>query len=125
NRRRRVWRLAGAALMTYNLVDIVHGFTQAVWDVRRVLGWIRAQGGTTVGLYGVSMGAHLAGILAGLDPDLSFVLSAFPTCNLTDLFIEHGPRNLRKRAEEHGLISEEAQDVHRLAPPPALPAAVP
>ncbi|TMK83019.1 MAG: hypothetical protein E6G46_04415, partial [Actinobacteria bacterium] len=68
---RRIGRLSGAAFMTYNLVDIVHGFAQAVWDVRRVLGWIRAQGGTTVGLYGVSMGAHLAGILAGLDPDLS------------------------------------------------------
>ncbi|HLW17311.1 MAG TPA: alpha/beta hydrolase [Actinomycetota bacterium] len=122
---RRIGRLSGAAFMTYNLVDIVHGFAQAVWDTRRVLGWIRAQGGTTVGLYGVSMGAHLSGILAGLDPDLSFVLSAFPTCNLTDLFIEHGPRNLRKRAEQHGLISEEAEDVHRLVSPLGLPAVVP
>ena len=121
---RRIGRLSGAAFMTYNLVDIVHGFAQAVWDTRRVLGWVRAQGGTTVGLYGVSMGAHLSGILAGLDPDLSFVLSAFPTCNLTDLFIEHGPRNLRKRAEEQGIISDEAEAVHRLVSPLGLPAVV-
>ena len=119
---RRIGRLSGAQFMTYNLVDIVHGFTQAVWDVRRVLGWIRAQGGQTVGLYGVSMGAHLAGLLAGIDPDLAFVLSAFPTCNLTDLFIEHGPRRLRKQALQYGLISEETVAVNRLVSPLGFPA---
>ena len=122
---RRIGRLSGAAFMTYNVIDIVHGFAQAVWDVRRVLGWVRAQGGSTVGLYGVSMGAHIAGLLAGIDPELSFALSAFPTCNLTDLFLEHGPRRLRKRAEQNGLISPESEAVHRLVSPLGFPAVLP
>jgi hypothetical protein len=117
---RKIGRLSGAAFMTYNLVDIVHGFAQAVWDTRRVLGWVRAQGGKTVGVYGVSMGAHLAGLLAGIEPDLSLVLSAFPTCNLTDLFIEHGPKHLRRKAEKHGLIGPEAEQVHSLVSPLGL-----
>jgi hypothetical protein len=117
---RRIGRLSGAAFMTYNLVDIVHGFAQAVWDTRRVIGWVRAQGGKTIGTYGVSMGAHLAGLLAGIDPELSLVLSAFPTCNLTDLFVEHGPKQLRKKAEKHGLIGPEADQVHSLVSPLGL-----
>ncbi|MGZ4205908.1 MAG: alpha/beta hydrolase family protein [Actinomycetota bacterium] len=117
---RKIGRLSGAAFMTYNLMDIVHGFSQAIWDVRRVVGWVRAQGGETIGTYGVSMGAHLAGLMAGIDPDLAFVISAFPTCNLADLFVEHGPRSARKRAEHSGLLGPKAQAVNALVSPLGL-----
>jgi hypothetical protein len=122
---RRVGRLSGAAFMTYNLIDIVNGFGQAVWDVRRVLGWIRAQGGTTIALYGASMGAHIAGMVSGLDPDIACVVSAFPTTDLVELFLEHGPGSLRRKADQANLVGEDAKQVARLATPLALPALVP
>lgn len=122
---RRIGRLSGAGFMTYNLVDMVHGFGQAIWDVRRILSWIRAHGGERIAVYGASMGGHIAALLAGVEPDLACVVPAFPTADLVALMREHGPGSIVKRAAGNPLAGEVAEQVQRLASPLALPARVP
>ena len=64
---RKITRLSGEAMLSFDLVNTVHGLTQAVWDLRRLLTWIDAQDAPGVAVYGVSLGAYVAALLAGLD----------------------------------------------------------
>ena len=62
---RRVTRVSGEPFLSFELMNAVHGLTQAVWDLRRLIGWIRSQGGTSISLFGVSLGGYTASLLAG------------------------------------------------------------
>jgi len=55
---RKVTLVSGEPFLSFDLMNTVHGLTQAVWDIRRLLTWIRAQGATSIALYGVSLGAY-------------------------------------------------------------------
>ena len=41
---RRINRMSGEAFLSFDLMNSVHGLTQAVWDIRRLMSWIRSQG---------------------------------------------------------------------------------
>jgi hypothetical protein len=45
-------------LLSLELTAMLHGITQAVWDLRRLVSWIRGGTDAPVGVYGVSLGAH-------------------------------------------------------------------
>jgi esterase/lipase len=38
-----------------------------MWDIRRILHWIRAQGAPSVGVHGVSLGGYQTALLAALE----------------------------------------------------------
>src|SRR5207253_242863 len=69
---------AGDAFLSFDLVNTVHGLAQAVWDVRRIIGWVRAQGATSVGLFGVSLGAYVAALVAGVVDGLDRIVAGIP-----------------------------------------------
>lgn len=122
---RKITRMSGEAFLSFDLVNSVHGLTQAVWDLRRVLSWVRAQGAPSVGVYGVSLGAYIAALLATLDGDLDRVLAGIPASDFPTLFSEHSPLHIRLRALEHGILGGQAEDVHRVVSPLAAPAKLP
>ena len=68
---RRIGRLSGDGFFGADIVDMVHAEAQAMWDLRRWLGWIRAQGGSRIGVYGLSLGGYNAALLACLDAELA------------------------------------------------------
>ena len=41
---RKVTRVSGEPFLSFDLMNTVHGFSQAIWDIRRLLSWIRAPG---------------------------------------------------------------------------------
>src|SRR5579863_6151046 len=50
-------RVRGEDLMTIDMVDSMHGVAQGVWDMRRVIRWVRStQGATNIGIIGYSFG---------------------------------------------------------------------
>ena len=53
---RRVTLVSGEPLLSFELMNTVHGLTQAVWDIRRLIHRLREQGATSISLYGVSLG---------------------------------------------------------------------
>lgn len=118
-----VW--STTAFMTYNPVDFLLGLTQSVWDVRRFVAWIRETGGGPVVLNGISLGAHVAATIAGLDRDLAGVMAGVPTCDLLDVFLRHVPARLRPRAVEHKLIGEETRALLSVTSPLTFPSLVP
>jgi dienelactone hydrolase len=50
---------------------------QAVWELRRLAGWLRAQGAPALGVAGVGVGGTLAALLASLDGALACAVPAF------------------------------------------------
>lgn len=53
-------------LLSLDLVATLHGISQAVWDVRRLVSWIRETSRMPVGVYGLSLGGYLSALLAGI-----------------------------------------------------------
>jgi hypothetical protein len=121
---RKVTPLSGEAFLSFDLVNTVHGLAQAVWDVRRLLSWVREQSPTAIGVYGLSLGAYTAALLAGLDGELHCLIAGIPVCDFPDLFREHSPRHIRLRAIEHKILGGAAEDTHRVVSPLFLPTRV-
>jgi hypothetical protein len=54
---RRVGRRGGDGYLSGDFLDTIHAQTQAVWDIRRLIAWLRAEGAQRVGVQGVSWAA--------------------------------------------------------------------
>jgi hypothetical protein len=71
-------RRSGAEFFGASLLNCVHAEAQAMWDLRRLLSWIRSQGACRVGFYVISLGGYTTALFAGLEGDLACVISAVP-----------------------------------------------
>jgi hypothetical protein len=99
--------------------------TQAVWDVRRLVHWLRAEGAPAVGVYGLSLGGHTATLLAALEPDLACLVAGIaPVCYL-ELARWNVPWPVRAVAERLGFIDEKLAPVLRVISPLAMAPRVP
>jgi hypothetical protein len=71
-------RRSGAEFFGASLLNCVHAEAQAMWDLRRLLSWIRSQGASRVGCYGISLGGYTTALFAGLEGDLACAIAAVP-----------------------------------------------
>ena len=122
---KRVAADGSVKMMTHNVIDNVHGVTQAVWDVRRVLSWIRSVSDEPIGVCGVSFGGLITALTASLDNDLRCAIAGVPLVDLAALTERHVPRAEAKRAERHHLIGDEARVLYRVISPLAMTPALP
>jgi dienelactone hydrolase len=122
---RRVTRVSGEPFLSFELMNAVHGLTQAVWDVRRLIDWIREQGATSISLYGVSLGAYAVSLLAGLEYGIDTVVAGIPVSDFPGLFHDHSPRHIRARSIEHKIMGGAAENVFRVVSPLSFEAQVP
>lgn len=80
----------GAVFPGEDIFDDVHATAQAVWDVRRLLSWVRMQEPESpVGLYGLSMGGYIAALVASLEKQLTCAILGVPVADLVDLLVRH------------------------------------
>jgi dienelactone hydrolase len=112
---------AGEGFMSIDLIDAVHGFAQAAWDVRSAIRWIRHHDATaTVGIYGLSLGGYTAALTASLEENLACVIAGIPATDLVDLYRRHSPVSVRRKAAASGAIGPQATAVHRVVSPLVL-----
>ncbi len=79
----------GAAFPGEDVLNQVHGAAQAVWDIRRLLSWIRSQQPKAmIGLSGISLGGYITSLVASLD-DLDCAILGVPAVDLVDLVDRH------------------------------------
>jgi hypothetical protein len=122
---RKVGRLGGQELMSYELQNFVLGMAQAMVDIRGAIGWIREQGGETVGVHGMSLGAYVGSLLVTIEPGLEMVLAGAPLCDIPKLFEHHSTVTLRRQADPDGTLGAVAKEVHTVISPLARPPLVP
>ena len=122
---RRVGRLSGDGFLGGEVLDCVHAEAQAIWDLRRLVGWARQQGAPAVGILGLSLGGYTTALAAGIEPGLACAVAGIPVTNLARIFWRHGPR-LQLDYLEHVDIDEDAvAELMRVVSPLAVEPLVP
>ena len=118
------WR-SGDQFLDGDLSDLIYAESQALWDLRRTLAWLRAsEPEARVGVYGISLGGYNAALLASYEARLDFVVAAIPVVDLAHAIWSVAPPAHRQFYAEHGL--DEAryrsilQPVSPLARPPLI-----
>ena len=82
----------GVTFPAENVLDNVHATAQAVWDVRRLLSWIRAQQpDSPIGLNSISLGGYVTSLVASLEDDLTCAILGVPVADLVELLGRHAP----------------------------------
>jgi hypothetical protein len=89
----------GAVFPGEDVLDDVHATAQAVWDIRRLLSWIRLQEpDSPIGLNSMSLGGYIAALVASLEDGLTCAILGVPVADLVKLLAyharlgEHDPR---------------------------------
>ena len=94
------------------MAENIHGLSQAIWDVRRVLTWVRTQEPTSIGVYGFSLGSNVASLLAALEPELDALVVGCPVADLVDLFVRNTPQ-AEAGADRLAMLYERAKIAHQ------------
>lgn len=113
----------GAVFPGENVMDDVHGTAQSVWDVRRIIAWIRnQQPDARIGLNSISLGGYVASLVASLDDDLTCAILGVPPSNLVELLGRHSglPKDDPRR-----LTLELARPIGRMMSPLSMEPKVP
>lgn len=122
---RKIGRISGDGFLAGDAVASVHAEAQTMWDLRRVLSWVRAQGAPAVGAFGLSLGGYQTSLLATLDGDLACAIPGIPLTDIAGAFWRHGPALQIRYLERIGLARDEVHDVLRVVSPLVLPPRVP
>ncbi len=94
--------LPGSAMFPgEDVLDNVHGAAHAVWDIRRLLSWIRSQDpGSPIGFSSISLGGYITSLVASIDDGLTCAILGVPAIDLVDLHERHAglaPGDVRRR----------------------------
>lgn len=90
---RRVGRGYGSELFSGGVSNLIHGEAQAMWDLRRIISWIRGtQGADRIAVHGVSLGGYTTALLSALEPDLACAVAGIPASCFVELFRQHSDR---------------------------------
>lgn len=122
---RRPSRIGGEDFLGFDMMNSVHALAQSVWDVRRLISWVRTRDPRAVVLHGVSLGGYVSSLTTCFEGDLDAVIAGIPVCDFPALFAQQAPRHVRERAVEHGILRGNAELVHRVVSPVAMPTQVP
>jgi len=100
--------------------------TQALWDLRRWLLWLReVEQAQRIGVYGVSLGGHAAALLASYVDDVDFVIAGMPLTDIASNIWRLMPESHRMYFAEQGLDEPALRALLRVVSPLALPPKLP
>jgi hypothetical protein len=124
--RRAGWQ-SGDKFLDGDLLDLLHAESQALWDLRRTVAWIRNQDPSArIGVLGYSLGGYNASLLAAHEPSLDFVVAGIPLADFASALWRHIPGPQREYFAHHGLDQERYRSLLRVVSPlacaPQLPA---
>jgi len=108
---RRVGPISGDRILAGDVMDTVHAGAQAMWDVRRLVAWLRSEGqdAPAVGVLGHSLGGYAAALLSGLEGGIDCVVVGNPAVDPSHLFWRNA-LSLATRYLKTGGVTEEKMD---------------
>jgi len=84
-------RISGGGLLQPEFASVLHMFSQAVWDIRRMVDWIRSRSDAPVGLYGISLGGYAVSLASAFIDDLACVVAGIPAVDFASLARDNEP----------------------------------
>jgi predicted esterase len=112
------------SLISYDLVDTLHGVAQAVHDTRRLIAWLRERGAQRIGMFGLSLGAYVTTLVSAFEP-LDLAIAGIPLCDVPALFVAHSTDEHRHDVHAHQILGPEVREIYRLVAPEVLGCTVP
>jgi hypothetical protein len=123
---RKAGRRSGDHFLSGDPIDTLHAEAQAMWDLRRLLRWLREeQAATQIGVLGFSLGGYNAALLASLDEGLACAIAGIPVTDFVRAYYRHLPPLHLASAQRFGLDEGAVRDVLRLVSPLALEPQIP
>ena len=107
-------RASGGEIITTDYVNMIHFFAQALWDIRRLIGWLRRGGANQIGVWGISMGGYTSALLAGFDGDLECVIAGVPPTDFPNVARDNLPWIMGTYERD---LSTDWRDVRRMMHP--------
>ncbi len=109
-----------------DVMDAVHGEAQAIWDIRRLLRWVKTEGeATSVGFHGISLGGYTTALLASLEEELACVIAGIPVTDFLRLIFRLTPTFALREMERVQLERKSLDEVTSVISPLVLPPVVP
>ncbi len=122
---RRAGVFSGDFYMDGDVLNIIHAEAQAMWDIRRLLGWLRhTQGAARIGVLGYSLGGYNAALLATVEADLDCVIAGIPATDLPSLLWRHIPEIQARQLASLGVDRESVAHACRHVSPLEAPCRV-
>jgi len=122
---RKIGRRSGDGFFSGDILDCTHGEAQAMWDIRRILGWVRAQSESKIGVYGLSLGGYNAALLSTLEDDLACAIAGIPLVDIPSAMIRHGLLTAIDNGGSASLDTDHMGEIMRVVAPlasePRLP----
>ncbi|MDT5223611.1 MAG: hypothetical protein QOG19_1018 [Mycobacterium sp.] len=113
----------GAVFPGEDVLDDVHATAQAVWDIRRLLSWVRSQEpDSPIALNSMSLGGYIAALVASLENGLTCAILGVPVANLVELLGRHS--GLRRDDPRRDTMTL-AEPIGRMVSPLSLTPLVP
>ncbi|MBW2315667.1 MAG: alpha/beta hydrolase [Deltaproteobacteria bacterium] len=123
---RKMGRRSGDGFLDGDVLNSVHAEAQAMWDMRRMLSYLRGtQGAEKIGAYGLSLGGYNTALLASLDGDLACAIAGIPAVDFSRLMWRHGAPLELMSVEHAGMEQSIAEDVLKVISPLSLEPRVP
>jgi hypothetical protein len=122
---RSIGRRSGDGFLGGDLLDTIHAEAQAMWDLRRMLAWVRCDSDAPIGVYGLSLGGYTTALLASLDEQLACAIAGIPAVDFARTFYRHGGPWQERAAMHAGLSEAKMAEVLRVISPLALEPKVP
>ncbi len=122
---RKAGRFSGDGYLSGDVLDRIHATSQGIWDIRRLITWVRAQDAPSVGVYGLSLGGFNASLLSGLEPSLDFSIAGIPMTDLSATYWRHLPDQVIRQFLDVGLTREKLDLITQVVSPIRLTPKVP
>ena len=118
--------ISGERTLSGDIMDTLHTGAQAVWDLRRLISWLRAcEGAPTIGALGHSLGGYAVSLLASLEEDLDCVVAGNPAVDPSHLFWSNALAVATHSLSAEGIREETLKALLQPVSPLALEPVVP
>ena len=122
---RKIGPTSGDGLLSPGYVNAIHAEAQAMFELRRIIGWLRQDGASEIGVHGISLGGFTAALLATLEGNLSCVIAGIPAVELVKAARRLGRRNLLYFFDNLNMPWDEIEKMARVISPTSMKVKVP
>jgi hypothetical protein len=122
---RQVFHRGGVGMTSLDYVRNLHGYGQAVWDIRRCISWVQTQDPGPVACHGVSLGGCLVALVAGVDDRVGTVIAGIPAVDVTAAIRRGSSGDQVAEPKRMGLFGDCLELIHRPVNPLSLAPLVP
>jgi hypothetical protein len=118
--------ISGERTLSGDIMDTLHAGAQAMWDLRRMISWLReSEDAPAIGALGHSLGGYAVSLLASLEEDLDCVIAGNPAVDPSHLFWANALAVATHSLSAEGIREETYKALLRPVSPLALQPTVP